>query len=272
MNIDKRRIYSVSDLRYLIERLRDPEIGCPWDIKQTYNSLVECTLEEVYEVVDAIDRNDSGHLSEELGDLLFQIVFYSQIGSEQGHFDFDQVVSGVTEKLIRRHPHVFPKGTLESPKSETGDPRSHDLNVDWEELKKQERIEKGFARVLDDIPLALPALKRAFKLQKRAALTGFDWPNIGPILSKVDEEFSELKVEIDRKDPQGIEDELGDLLFTCVNLSRHLEVDPEVALRKSNAKFKKRFETMELLSGTDDLSQYSLHELENFWTKAKNSD
>ena len=272
MEIDQKKIYSISDLRYLMERLRDPEIGCPWDLKQTYNSLIGHTLEEAYEVVDTIDRNDFEHLSEELGDLLFQIIFYSQIGTEEGHFDFDDVISGVTEKLIRRHPHVFPDGALDSSNLKVGDLSSDSVNSEWEAIKKQERLEKGIYRGLDDIPIALPALNRALKLQKRAAQTGFDWPSVDSVLSKVDEEFSELKVEIDLANTQGIEDELGDLLFTCVNLSRHLKVDPETALRGSNAKFKRRFNTMESLVDGGNLSQYSLSELERLWIKAKDLD
>jgi ATP diphosphatase len=272
MEIDQKKIYSISDLRYLMERLRDPEIGCPWDRKQTYSSLIGHTLEEVYEVVDTIDRNDFEHLSEELGDLLFQIIFYSQIGAEEGHFDFDEVVSGITAKLIRRHPHVFPSETLDSSNLKVGESNSDSVNSEWEALKKQERLKKGISRGLDDIPMALPALNRALKLQKRAAQTGFDWSSIDSVLSKIDEEFSELKVEIDRANPQGIEDELGDLLFTCVNLSRHLQVDPETALRRSNAKFKRRFNTVESLVDGGDLSQYCLSELERLWIKAKDLD
>lgn len=272
MELDQNKTYSISDLRYLMERLRDPKIGCPWDRKQTYDSLVEFTLEEVYEVIDAIDCNDFEHLSEELGDLLFQIIFYSQIGAEQKHFDFDDVISGVTAKLIRRHPHVFPNGTLDSSRLEIGDLDSDDINIDWEAIKKQERVRKGISRGLDDVPLALPALKRALKLQKRAAQTGFDWPTVDSVLSKVDEEFYELKVEINRANVEGIEDELGDLLFTCVNLSRHLKVDPETALRRSNDKFKRRFSIMESLADDDNLSQYSLSELESLWRKAKDLD
>ena len=272
MEIDQKKIYSISDLRYLMERLRDPEIGCPWDIKQTYSSLKEHTLEEAYEVVDTIDRNDFEHLSEELGDLLFQIIFYSQIGAEEGHFDFDKVISGVTAKLIRRHPHVFPSGTLDSSNLKVGELSSNSINSKWEAIKEEERLEKGISRGLDDIPMALPALNRALKLQKRAAQTGFDWSSVDSVLSKVDEEFSELKVEIDLANTQGIEDELGDLLFTCVNLSRHLKVDPETALRRSNAKFKRRFNTMESLVDGGNLSQYSLSELERLWIKAKDLD
>jgi ATP diphosphatase len=263
--------YSIEDLLYLMKRLRDPETGCPWDLKQTYQSIASHTLEEVYEVIDAIERDDLDHLSEELGDLLFQIIFYSQMGKEQGRFDFEQITTTITEKLLRRHPHVFPEGTLESIRdSGTGD--VEDINQVWESLKKRERADKGEIKVLDDIPIALPALSRATKLQKRAASVGFDWPTTAGAMEKVKEEIAELEVEISLGNSTAIAEEFGDLLFSCVNLARHLEINPETAMRAANAKFKRRFDQVEVLAGGVELQQLSSSELELLWCKVKQSE
>jgi ATP diphosphatase len=248
--------------------MRDPNTGCPWDLKQTYQSITAYTLEEVYEVVDAIDRNDLTHLSEELGDLLFQIVFYCQLAEEENQFNFDQVVSKITSKLVRRHPHVFPDGTLESVASESIDQQA--VKDNWQAIKQQERHKKGENKILDDVPLALPALKRAAKLQKRAASVGFDWDEVAPVIEKVKEELQELQQEIDSGDQKRAEEELGDLLFSCVNLARHCSIDPERALGLSSNKFKRRFEAMER---EIDFSQEnpSLERMEKAWQKAKKS-
>ncbi|MCS5587719.1 MAG: nucleoside triphosphate pyrophosphohydrolase [Porticoccaceae bacterium] len=263
--------YSVTDLQYLMSRLRDPETGCPWDIKQTYKSITAYTVEEVYEVVDAIDRNDLTHLSEELGDLLFQIIFYCQLAEEQGAFDFDQVVSKITCKLVRRHPHVFPEGSLQSTRAGTAIDEQ-EIKRNWESIKQQERQQKGEPGILDDIPLALPALGRAMKLQKRAAGVGFDWSGVGDVISKVREELDELQDEVDNGDQASREEELGDLIFTCVNLARHLSIDPERALALSNNKFKRRFEAVDSELDLKQNQSLAIATLEKAWQNAKKAE
>ena len=261
--------YNIDDLRYLMSRLRDSDTGCPWDIKQTFKTIAPFTVEEVYEVVDAVERGDTEHLSEELGDLLFQIIFYSQLGAEDTVFDWDIIVSGITEKLIRRHPHVFPDGTLQSVRSPDLVFDVKAINKQWEETKKRERAGKGEDGVLADIPLAMPALNRAQKLQKRASSVGFDWTDLKDVLAKVKEEIAELEVEITRGDKVAMEDEMGDLLFSCVNLARHLSVDAEKAMRFANNKFKRRFEAMESLASRERLSSMSADDLESLWCAVK---
>ena len=261
--------YNIDDLRYLMSRLRDSDTGCPWDIKQTFKTIAPFTVEEVYEVVDAVERGDTEHLSEELGDLLFQIIFYSQLGAEDTVFDWDIIVSGITEKLIRRHPHVFPDGTLQSVRSPDLVFDVNAINKHWEETKKRERAGKGEDGVLADIPLAMPALNRAQKLQKRASSVGFDWTDLKDVLAKVKEEIAELEVEITRGDKVAMEDEMGDLLFSCVNLARHLSVDAEKAMRCANNKFKRRFEAMESLASRERLSSMSADDLESLWCAVK---
>lgn len=269
--------YTIDDLRYLMQRLRDPETGCPWDLKQSYKTIAPHTLEEVYEVIDTIERNDLSHLGEELGDLLFQVVFYSQLGAEDEIFDFDTVVHGIVEKLVRRHPHVFPLGTLQSERDPNADAATEEVRIKqvWEQIKKQERAEKGERRTLDDIPMAIPALSRAQKLQKRAATTGFDWDNSEDVLSKVKEEVAELEAEIGADNSLAMEEELGDLLFSCVNLSRHLGIDPERAMRAANNKFQRRFEAMEVLASDknpSEFSQMSIDEMELLWAEVKRAE
>lgn len=261
--------YSIADLRYLMSRLRDPHTGCPWDIKQTYQTITPHTVEEVYEVVDAIDRGDIEHLSEELGDLLFQIIFYTQLGEEDKQFDFDTVVSVITAKLLRRHPHVFPDGTLRSVRDSQTVATEAEIKSNWEAIKKQERLAVGCSGTLDEIPLALPALSRAFKLQKRAATRGFDWSEISGVLDKVKEEIAELEQEIASGNAQAMEDEMGDLLFSCVNLARHLAINPEQSLVRASDKFKRRFETMEAAVGVESFADLSLEEMEQQWKNAK---
>ena len=271
--------YTIDDLRYLMQRLRDPQSGCPWDLKQTYQTIAPYTLEEVYEVIDAIERNDLSHLGEELGDLLFQVIFYSQLGAEEQIFDFDSVVHGIVEKLVRRHPHVFPLGTLQSERdlsnSENGAKEEARIKQVWEQIKKQERVDKGERRTLDDIPAAMPALSRAHKLQKRAATTGFDWDNRSDVLNKVKEEIAELEIEIEADNSLAMEEELGDLLFSCVNLSRHLGIDPERAMRAANNKFQRRFEALEILvsdKNPREFSQMSTDEMELLWAEVKRAE
>jgi ATP diphosphatase len=272
MNHNQKTEYGIEDLRYLMRRLRDPKSGCPWDLKQNFQSLTSHTIEEAYEVVDAVEQDDMSHLSEELGDLLFQIIFYSQLAEEQSQFSFDDIISTITQKLIRRHPHVFPEGTIESSRVSLADAEIVEIKRVWEEIKRQERTDKGVGKTLDDIPLALPALNRALKLQKRAANVGFDWSDIKPVIEKINEEVIELEVEIKRGDKARMADELGDLLFSCVNLARHLKLDPETSLRGANQKFKRRFESMELLTGKTKIEDHSADQLELLWGKVKRSE
>lgn len=227
----------------LMARLRDPEVGCPWDRRQTFATIAPYTLEEAYEVLDAIERQNPDDLQEELGDLLFQVVFHARMAEEAGWFDAQAVVRGLVEKMVRRHPHVF------------GDVRHEDeaaLKAAWEEQKGRERAEKGRQEVptsaLDGVAQALPALTRAVKLQKRAAREGFDWPDAESVWPKIEEELAELRAGIAAEDAANIEEELGDVLFALTNLARKLGVDPEAALRASNAKFERRFRGMEALA------------------------
>ncbi len=266
-----RRDYSLDDLRYLMRRLRDPKTGCPWDIKQDFLSITSSTIEEAYEVVDAIEKGIPSDIKEELGDLLFQIIFYGQLAEEENHFAFGDIVQCLTEKLIRRHPHVFPDGTLQSVRTESLD--NIDIKTQWEKIKAQERKNKGHAGVLDDIPSGLPAMTRAVKIQKRAARYQFDWPDISPVIDKLQEELAELKEALQSADPQAIEDEMGDVLFTAVNLARHCNVEPEAALRRANYKFARRFEYLIRLAEQRNITlrDASLDVMEALWQEAKQS-
>jgi ATP diphosphatase len=248
--------------------LRNPASGCPWDIKQDFASIAAYTVEEAYEVADAIERKDMADLKNELGDLLFQVVFHAQMAAEKDQFDFVDVVNEINNKLVRRHPHVF------------GDDTTTDeakLYSDWEKHKKKERAQntvssKKHVGYLQGIASSMPALRWSEKLQKRAAHHGFDWDNIAPVFDKLNEEIGELKAEIVRQDnQQRITDEMGDILFASVNLSRHLGVNPEQALRDSNRKFISRFELVEQLLCEDNLQmeECSVEVLENYWQKAK---
>lgn len=271
-------MYQLDDLLYLMARLRDPQTGCPWDIKQTFDSILPYTLEEAYEVADAIEKQDYPHLKEELGDLLFQVIFYSQMGKEQSLFDFNQIIDTLVSKLVRRHPHVFPSGEL---RSEANDQSLSDDEIKgrWEAIKQQEREEKAATQsqapeplsILDDVPLALPAVQRAEKLQKRAATVGFDWPQADQVLDKIEEEIGELREAMASGKQSSIEDELGDLMFAMVNLARHVKVKPELAVRCTNAKFERRFKYIEshlALQGRD-IQEASLDEMEALWQQAK---
>lgn len=259
--------YNIDDLLYLMARLRDPEAGCPWDIKQDYASIAPSTLEEAYEVVDAIEKQDFVHLKEELGDLLFQVIFYSQLGKEEQRFDFAAVVSDLVAKLIRRHPHVFPEGTLQSRVD-----NRHTLPVDvkarWEAIKQEERAAKGAQGLLADVPLNLPALSRAAKLQKRAATVGFDWDDVYGPIAKVREELLEVEAELDSGDQAALKEELGDLLFAVVNIARYQKIDPEQALRRANQKFEQRFNYIEQ-HATAPLAQTGIDEMNRLWDEAK---
>jgi len=260
-------------LLQIMARLRDPEKGCPWDIKQTFQSIVPSTLEEAYEVADAIEREDYGHLKEELGDLLFQVIFYSQLGKEEALFTFQDIVAGLAEKLVRRHPHVFPGGTLDG--SVAMDAISEDeVKANWEAIKQQERQEHGHNGLLDDVPLALPALKRSAKLQKRAATVGFDWDNAREVIDKVREETQELEAAIQQQEQAAVADEIGDLLFSVINLSRHLKVDAESALRSANRKFERRFTYIEqqLAAREATVFESSREQMEALWQEAKEKE
>ena len=222
-----------------MERLRDPEHGCPWDQAQDFNSIVPSTLEECYELVAAIEQGNFPHAAEELGDVLFQVVFYSQLGREQGLFDFSQIVSTLVSKLVRRHPHVFADAAIEG--IVAGDTSVQEVNLSWETIKKQERQSRSQLGTLADIPVALPALSRAQKVQKRAAQVGFDWDQIAEVVQKVEEELQEF-VEAGDQSSARQEEEIGDLLFSCVNLARHAGLDAEAALRRATQKFEIRFD------------------------------
>jgi ATP diphosphatase len=270
-------MYTLEDLLHLMTRLRDPQSGCPWDLKQTYATIVPHTLEEAYEVADAIERGDLDHLQGELGDLLFQVVFYAQLAKEEGRFEFDGVVDGITRKLLRRHPHVFPTGELYAP-AETPRLTDDEVNRRWDEIKAEERAEKAHApeqlSLLDDVPVALPALSRAAKLQKRAAQVGFDWPDALPVVDKVREELDEVLEAMSENDSAAVADEIGDLLFVVVNLARHLKVDPETALRSANGKFDRRFRFIEqaLRHTQRPIQDCTLEEMDALWGEAKRQE
>lgn len=270
-------MYQLDDLLHLMARLRDPQHGCPWDLKQDYASIVPHTLEEAYEVADAIERGDFDHLPGELGDLLFQVVYYSQLAREEGRFEFATVVDAITRKLVRRHPHVFPDGDLYGAPDA---PRLDEAAVKrrWEDLKAEERAEKAAApeqlSLLDDVPTALPALSRAAKLQKRAAQVGFDWPDALPVVDAVRGELEEVLEAMSRNHQADIEDEVGDLLFVVVNLARHLAVEPEAALRAASRKFERRFRFIEdsLRREGRAVERCELDELEALWVEAKRQE
>lgn len=240
---------SLDRLVAIMKRLRDPKRGCEWDRVQTFSTIAPYTIEEAYEVADAIHRDDMTSLADELGDLQLQVVFHSQMAEEAGHFDLQKVLDGVCDKLERRHPHLF--GGL-------------DQSPGWEAIKAEERIGNADASALAGVAIALPALERAHKLQKRAARTGFDWPDVDGPRSKIFEELEEVAQAPESEQAE----EIGDLLFAVVNLARHLKVDPEEALRQANRKFEKRFRAIETAPG---FSQMTLDEMEALWTEAKRS-
>ena len=276
----------VDRLLALMSMLRDAEHGCPWDLKQTFESLIPHTVEEVHEVIHAIESGDRDELRDELGDLLFQVVFYAQLSREEGGFDFQDIAAEITGKLLRRHPHVFPDGRLES----FG--QKQELSVgevvgNWEAIKRAERAAKGkthgnrngangeednSASVLDGLPRSLPALEKARKLQQRAAGVGFDWPSPPPVLDKVREEVGEFSAALAAEDSAAMRGELGDMLFAVVNLARHCRIDPESALRESNRRFEARFRLLEQLALDRGwmLPERELRELDELWDLAKN--
>lgn len=256
--------HTIDDLLSIMAALRDPDTGCPWDRKQSFATIAPYTLEEAYEVSDAIARGDMQELRGELGDLLFQIVFYAQMAKEQGEFNFTDVVEGICRKMLRRHPHVFASEDYAD---------DEELNRAWEAEKAKERkqVSGGESGVLDGVAKALPALTRAAKLQKRAARVGFDWPDTQGVLNKCKEEFQELEEAQQEKDADAIAEEFGDLLFSMVNLSRHIELDAEQCLRMANEKFTQRFQKMEALLHNREQSfeKLSLAEMNELWEKIK---
>ncbi len=261
----------MAELRRIMARLRDPESGCPWDVEQTFASIAPYTIEEAYEVADAIAQGDLAALKDELGDLLLQVVFHARMAEEAGAFDFDAVAAAIGAKMVRRHPHVFDAGAVESVAAQT---RA------WEDHKSEERRAKAAAdgttpSVLDGVALGLPALSRALKLQRRAARVGFDWPELVQVLDKIEEEIGELRAEVESGAGRDrLEDELGDILFAVANLARHFEIDPEAALRATNKKFVRRFRVVEEHFGGDPqaLTKASLEEKESAWQAAKSGE
>ena len=247
----------------IMRRLRDPETGCPWDIEQNFETIAPYTIEEAYEVADAVERGDMADLKGELGDLLLQVVYHGAMAEEAGHFSFDAIVQGVADKMVARHPHVF--GT------ESRDKSAEQQIRDWEAVKAAERAGRAQTGVLADVAQNLPALMRAEKLQKRAARVGFDWPDIGEVLDKIAEEARELAEARDALPQDKIAEEMGDLLFVMANLARHLKVDPEVALRGANAKFVRRFAFIEAALGAEGrgCEESSLAEMDALWDQAK---
>jgi ATP diphosphatase len=252
-------------LLQVMARLRDPSDGCPWDVEQTFATIAPYTIEEAYEVAEAIARDDMDALQDELGDLLFQVVFHARMAEEAGRFDLHDVARGIVDKMVRRHPHVFGDKEIADSAAQT---------VHWEDLKAHERAAAapGPASALDGVALGLPALLRALKLQKRAARVGFDWPDVLQVFEKFAEELSELQSEIEcNGNKERMTDEIGDLLFVLVNLARHLEVDAEGALRHANAKFERRFRAVER-AFDHDLAGVSLDRMEAAWQRAKEDE
>ena len=261
----------IERLLEIMARLRDPDTGCPWDRAQRFETIAPYTIEEAYEVADAIERGDKVALKDELGDLLFQVVFYAQMAREEEAFDFDEVADAISEKMLRRHPHVFGDMDVASGTA---------LHGMWEAQKSEERAKSAERdgrppSALDEVALALPALLRAHKLQKRAARVGFDWPDLAPVLNKVEEELEELKAEVSADGgADRVEDEVGDLLFAVVNLARHIDIEPEQALRRANAKFERRFRAVEsaLAERGKTPRTSDLQEMDSLWNEAKRQE
>jgi tetrapyrrole methylase family protein/MazG family protein/ATP diphosphatase len=259
----------IDALLAIMAQLRNPDGGCPWDLEQNFATIAPYTIEEAYEVADAIQLGDMNELRDELGDLLLQVVFHAQMAKEAGKFSFQDVVQAICEKMIRRHPHVFGDAEARS---------AGDVSGRWEEIKAEERAAKNKATkqsLLDEVPLALPALTRALKLQKRAASVGFDWPSTDNVLDKLNEEMLELSVELAKGgNKDRLEDEFGDILFVYANLARHLDIDPEAALRRTNAKFRRRFGRIEekLAAQGRQLTQSNLEEMDAMWNEAKREE
>lgn len=263
---------SIQKLINIMQSLRDPESGCPWDLEQNFQSLIPYTIEEAYEVADAIERNDIDDIKSELGDLLFQVVFYSQLAQEKNAFDFNDVAETISEKLIHRHPHVFSNIKVKNAEEQT---------KEWEKLKQEERVKRAGEKnaslsLLDDVSRTLPSLMRAEKLQKRAAKENFEWPDVKGVMSKIYEEMQEVQAELDEAilDKQKLEDEIGDLFFSCVNLSRYVNINAEKSLRKANLKFEHRFRALETLAKSKGLkiNKMTIDELEKLWKEVKSHE
>ena len=254
----------IEDLIGIMARLRDPERGCPWDRVQTFRTVAPYTIEEAYEVADAIERENLPDLLDELGDLLFQVVFHAQIASEAGEFGFEEVAGAIADKMIRRHPHVF---------GDASETSAEEQSRQWEELKAAERSGSGSGvSLLDGVPVVLPALTRAVKLQRRAARCGFDWPNSDEVFDKIAEELEELRDAVRAGNRTGIDDELGDLLFTVGNLARHVGSDPESCARAANRKFERRFRELERRVGAASPGTLTAAELDTIWSEIKTEE
>ncbi|MEP5632892.1 MAG: nucleoside triphosphate pyrophosphohydrolase [Tateyamaria sp.] len=256
----------IERLLEIMRRLRDPETGCPWDIEQTFQTIAPYTIEEAYEVADAIERQDWPELEGELGDLLLQSVYHTAIGQEAGHFSFQSVVTNISNKMVARHPHVFG--------DENRDKSAAQQTRDWEAIKATERASKAQDGTLDGVAMNLPALLRALKLQKRAARVGFDWPDVSQVIDKIQEEAAELVEARDTLGHEEMIDEMGDLLFVMANLARHLDIDPEEALRRTNAKFTRRFGAIEtaLAARGRRPEDSDLQEMDALWNAAKDAE
>lgn len=262
--------YTIEDLLGIMARLRDPERGCPWDVQQSFATIVPYTIEEAYEVADAVERADFKALTDELGDLLLQVVFHARMAEEAGHFAFADVVSAICEKMIRRHPHVFADAVVDDAQAQS---------LAWEEHKSRERAAGSDHSALAGISSSLPEWQRAHKLQKRAASVGFDWPNVEPVIAKLYEELDEVRVELaavasnsrDQAARERLTDEIGDVLFVVANLARHAQVDVGIALRRANSKFERRFRRMEVLAAAagTPLGEHPLIEQDAYWNRVK---
>lgn len=277
LDTDLQSAAPIERIRYLMARLREPEVGCPWDAKQTYRTIAPFTIEEAYEVADAIERHDLEHLREELGDLLFQVIFYCQMAEEEQRFDLDAVARGLEQKLVRRHPHVFPAGTLESRIAPGQQAEELQIKSNWDAIKQQEKAEKKALpdSVLDEVPGSMSPLRRAQKMQSVVAKKGFDWDDPLRVLEKLHEEIGELQLEVKEQAPvEKIADELGDVLFCCVNLARHYKLDAEMVMTKVNQKFERRFRALEhaLRQQGITLDEATLEQMEAEWQAAKKQE
>ena len=255
----------ITRLQEIMAQLRDPESGCPWDLQQTFQSIGPHTLEEAYEVADAIEQGDFSELRDELGDLLFQVIFYSQLAKEQQLFDFDGVVNAICEKMLRRHPHVFDQQF-------SGESDHDSINARWDQIKAEEKAHTEPKSVLDNLTRSLPAMTLANKILKKVAKVGFDWDSLAQVLDKIEEEIHEVRAELDKPEKRpNLHDEIGDLMFACVNLARKSGADPEQLLRQANHKFERRFREMEQTISAQQLEmkQLPLAKLEEFWQQAK---
>jgi len=277
LDTDLDKATPIERIRYLMARLREPEVGCPWDAKQTYRTIAPFTIEEAYEVADAIERRDLEHLKEELGDLLFQVIFYCQMAEEEGRFDLDAVAQGLEAKLVRRHPHVFPQGTLASRITPGQQAQEQQIKANWDAIKQQEKAEKNQlpASILDQVPASMSPLRRAQKLQAVVAKKGFDWNDPLKVLEKLHEEIGELQHEVSEQAPvEKIADELGDVLFCAVNVARHFKLDAEMVMTKVNQKFERRFRALEyaLKQQGITLDEATLDQMEAEWQVAKRQE